>query len=221
MQDSDAKLCSKGMRTTGSKWAKGKTKQTLNTEDWKKSVSWCAPLQIRPVQLDSHFPLSGKALQTEKMASSALARKQVWLTLWKELNFPSPSLFKGQRFVCKITWVFPRGQRLVFYLFAVSNAGLLSYFAVVLHYLIKSHGNWPMPLLDRDYFLTLHLANRITFHWERRGIKSTTRNYFTAWRKGNCQPSQWFVIFFNTLDEHCCLCHRALVCIYQAAFQSF
>lgn len=121
------------------------------------------PLQIRPVQLESYFPLSEKALQREKMASSALTRKQVWLTLWKELNFPSPSLFKGQSFVCKITWVFPHGQTLVFYLFAVSNVGLLSYFAVVLHYLMKFQGNWPMPLLDRDCFLTLHLANKITF----------------------------------------------------------
>lgn len=188
VQDSDGKLCSKVTASIGSKWAKGKTEQTSYTEKWKESASWTAPLQIRPVQLDSYFPLSGKALQTEKMASSALTRKQVWLTLWKELNFPSPSLFKGQRFVCKITWVFPRGQRLAFYLSAVSNAGLVSYCAVVVHYLIKSQGNWPVPLLDRHYFLTLHLANKITSYWQRRGIKSTMRNWFIAWRKGNSQP---------------------------------
>lgn len=195
VQGSDAELCSKGMTSIGNKWAKGKTEQTLCTEEWKESVSWPAPLQIRPMQLDSYFPLSGKPLQTEKMASSALTRKQVWLTLWKELNFLSPSLSKGQRFVCKISWVFLRGQRLVFYLFVVSNDGLLSYFAVVLHYLIKSRGNWPMLLLDRVYFLTLHLANKITFYWERRGIKSTTRNCFISWRKGNCQPCSGLLFF--------------------------
>lgn len=183
------------MASIGSKWANGKTEQTLYTEEWKESVSWPAPLQIRPMQLDSHFPLSGKTLQTEKMASSGLTRKQVWLKLWKELNFPSPSLFKGQRFVCKISWVFPHGQRLVFYLFAVRNAGLLSYFAVVLHYLIKSQRNWPMPLLDRDYVLTLHLAKKVTFYWERRGIKSTIRNWFIAWRKENCQPYSGLLFF--------------------------
>lgn len=52
----------------------------------------------------------------------------------------------------------------MFYLFVVSNAGLLLYFAVVLHYLIKPQGNWPVPLLDRDYFLTLHLSNKMTFY---------------------------------------------------------
>ena len=169
VQDSDAKLCPKGMGSIGCNWAKGKTEETLNTEGWKESVARHAQLQTRPLQLDSHFPHSGKTLQKDKMASSALTRRQVWLTLWKELNFPSPSLFKGQRFVCKIAWVFPCGQRLVFYLFEVSNVGLLSYFAVVLYYLIKSRGHWPMPLLDRDYFLTLHLANRIIFFIERGG----------------------------------------------------
>lgn len=174
-----------------------RTEQTLYPEEWKESVSWPAPLQIRPVQLDSYFPLSGKALQIEKMTSSALTRKQVWLTLWKELDFPSPSLFKGQRFVCEITWVFPCGQRLMFYLFVVSNAGLLLYFAVVLHYLIKPQGNWPVPLLDRDYFLTLHLSNKMTFYWERRGIKSTTRNGFIAWRKASSQPCSDLFFFLT------------------------
>ena len=27
--------------------------------------------------------------------------------------------------------------------------------------------------------------------------------------------------FLNVLDEYSCLCHRALVCIYQATFKSF
>lgn len=163
MQDSDAKLCPKGIGSIDYSWAKGKTEETLNTEGWKESTAHRAQSQTWPLQLDSHFPLSGKMLWKDKMASSALTRRQVWLTLWKELNFPSPSLFKGSRFVCKIARLFPCGQRLVFYLFAVSNVGLLSYFAVVLYYLIKSRGHWPMPLLDRDYFLTLHLANGIVF----------------------------------------------------------
>lgn len=157
------------MGSIGCNRAKGKTEETLNTEGWKECVAHQAQLQTGPLQLDSQFWLSGKTLQKDKMASWALTRKQVWLSLWKELNFPSPSLFKGQRFVCKIGWVFPYGQRPVFYLFAVSNVGLLSYFAVVLYYLIKACGHWPMPLLDRDYFLTLHLAKRIIFLLREKG----------------------------------------------------
>lgn len=80
----------------------------------------------------------------------------------KGAKFPFPQReCLGQRFVCKIAQVFPCGQRPVFYLFAVSHIGLVSHFAVVLHYLIKPRGHQPMLLLDTDHFLTLHLANWI------------------------------------------------------------
>lgn len=49
MQDSDAKLCPKFMGRIGCNRAKGKTEETLNTEDWKESIARHAQLQTRPL----------------------------------------------------------------------------------------------------------------------------------------------------------------------------
>lgn len=105
---------------------------------------------------------SGKMLLKDEIASTVLLRTRVWLILLKEQNFPSPRGNVWARDLCaKQLKIFPCGQRPVFYLFAVSHIGLVSHFAVVLHYLIKPRGHQPMLLLDTDHFLTLHLANWI------------------------------------------------------------
>lgn len=81
MQDADAKHCPKGMGRIGCNRAKRKTEEILYTEGWKESIACHAQLQSRALQLDSHFPLSGKTLRKDERASSVLIRKQVWLTL--------------------------------------------------------------------------------------------------------------------------------------------
>lgn len=110
---------------------------------WEESCAGHSQLQTWPYswityqgQVQNHY--FRKNAPKNEMASVVLTGRQVWLILWRELSSPSPSLLKGQRFVCKIAQAFPCGQRPVFYLFGVSTIGLVSHFAVVLHYLIKS-----------------------------------------------------------------------------------
>lgn len=131
--------CPNGMQRTGCKQARGK-QQALRLGGklcWPQSVAdQTLQLNYLPGQVQNHY--FRKNAPKNEMASVVLTGRQVWLILWRELSSPSPSLLKGQRFVCKIAQAFPCGQRPVFYLFGVSTIGLVSHFAVVLHYLIKS-----------------------------------------------------------------------------------